>query len=203
MSAAIKDGRDPFIGSLKKFKFYLAIALLSMAVYPPPSMALSIFEVRRRLAMTNGEVTEKDFYLNGGTEKGLKPGMIVTVMRQIGLYDAYQNKSPGELVIPVGEVKVLFVQKGVSVAREHALFDRKNLPILDENYLMVGDEVDLTSARPDKGIRAPTSETDKVSTREAQVSPVKEPKMAVNKVPAAAQPAEPAAPKDSEEAQLP
>lgn len=139
MSAAIKDGRDPFIGSLKKFKFYLAIALLSMAVYPPPSMALSIFEVRRRLAMTNGEVTEKDFYLNGGTEKGLKPGMIVTVMRQIGLYDAYQNKSPGELVIPVGEVKVLFVQKGVSVAREHALFDRKNIsPSLMKIILWLG-----------------------------------------------------------------
>lgn len=203
MRTAIRDGGDQFIGSLKKLNIYLAIALVYMAVYPLSSMALSIFEVRRRLAMTNGEVTEKDFYLNGGIEKGLKPGMIVTVMRQIGLYDAYQNKSPGELVIPVGEVKVLFVQKGVSVAREHALFDRRNLPILDENYFMVGDEVDLTSARPEKGIRAPTSETDKSSTREAQVSPIKESKMAVNKIPVAGQSAEPAASKDSEEAQLP
>lgn len=109
--------------------------------------AVSIFEVRKRLAMTNDEVVPRDFYLNGGVESGLKPGMIVKVTRQVTPYDSYQNKSPGDLIVPVGELKVIFVQKGVSVARLHRIFDRSDLPILEDEYIMVGDEVDVGSAR--------------------------------------------------------
>ena len=136
------------------------------------AQALSIFEVRRRLPMTNDEVTEKDFYINGGREKGIKPGMIVTVTRQLALYDSYQNKSPGDLVIPVGELKIVFVQKGVTVAREHSLFARKNLPVLEENFLMVGDQIDLGSARMESGERIPASEVNELKRKVSQGSTI-------------------------------
>ncbi|MCB0362688.1 MAG: hypothetical protein KDD35_08195 [Bdellovibrionales bacterium] len=135
------------------FLIYVAFFIVSQKAF-----GISIFEVRRRLAMTNGEVTERDFYLNGGSESGLKPGMILQVKRQIALYDSYQNTSPGDLNVPVGELKILFVQRGVSVGREHILYERKNLPVLNENYLMVGDQVDLSSARRERRERIPASE---------------------------------------------
>lgn len=123
------------------------IAIFVMALFSTTANAVSVFEVRKRLAMTNDEAVPRDFYLNGGVESGLKAGMIIKVTRQITPYDSYQNKSPGDLIVPVGELKIIFVQKGVSVARLHRVFDRSDLPILEDDYIMVGDEVDVGSAR--------------------------------------------------------
>ena len=136
--------------------YWLQVALLfSFLTSSTEALAISIFEARKRLPLRNGEKTQKDFYLNGGLESGLKAGMVLRVTRQVTLYDTYQNKSPGDLVIPVGELKIIFVQKGLSVARLHRIFDRQNLPVLEDNFLMVGDEVDVSSARMD---RAPKSQ---------------------------------------------
>ncbi|MCB9084873.1 MAG: hypothetical protein H6624_11045 [Bdellovibrionaceae bacterium] len=142
MSVKAKEGKGRLVR---------ALAVTSLLMTSSAAYAVSIFEVRKRLPMTNDEQTHRDFYLNGGVESGLKSGMIVRVTRQVTLYDSYQNKSPGDLVVPVGELKVIFAQKGVSVARLYRVYDRSDLPILEEDFIMVGDEVDVGSARMDKG----------------------------------------------------
>lgn len=138
-----------------------AALLLTFLGSSTTAFAVTIFEVRKRLPMKNGEKTHRDFYINGGAESGLKAGMILRVNRQVTLYDSYQNKSPGDLLIPVGELKVISAQKGVSVARLYRIFERNNLPVLEENFLMVGDEVDVGSARMD---RAPKGKKTSVKT---------------------------------------
>src|SRR5690606_35486488 len=85
----------------------------------------------------------KDYCLNAGSSRGLRPGIIITVVREISLYDSYENKSAGEMKLEVGKVKQIHVQKDLAVARDYSPISRVNLPLLDYDFVMVGDTLDL------------------------------------------------------------
>lgn len=106
----------------------------------------SVFEVRRQLAMSNDEKTFKDFYIHAGSEDGVKEGQVYDIIRKVPLYDSYQNKSVGDISIRVAKVHVIFVDKNVCVARYHKEFSRVSIPVLDDNFIMVGDRMDLSTA---------------------------------------------------------
>ncbi len=111
---------------------------------------LTIFDVRKNLALSDTEKVYRDFYINGGTEAGLTTGMIITVQRRLPLYDNYLNRSAGDLDLKVAKIKVIHVQKGLSVARLHSEYDRSTSPLLEDNFIMVGDRLDLAAAVSDK-----------------------------------------------------
>lgn len=111
---------------------------------------LTIFDVRKNLALSDTEKVYRDFYINGGSEAGITAGMIITVQRRLPLYDNYLNRSAGDLDLKVAKVKVIHVQKGLSVARLHSEYDRSTAPLLEDNFIMVGDRLDLATAVSDK-----------------------------------------------------
>lgn len=143
--------------SFKKVILFILLAL-------PASLAhakdVAIFDIRRPLSMENGQELPKDYYVNAGSETGLKPGMVVTVTRRITLYDPFQNKSPGDLLVPVGRIRIIHVQEGLSVARLEDMLERSMLPSLDLDAILIGDRLDLTTAKttPKKtaAVEAPT-----------------------------------------------
>ncbi len=110
---------------------------------------LTIFDVRKSLPMSDDEKALRDFYINGGSEAGLANGMVITVQRRLPLYDSYQNRSAGDLDLKVAKVKIIHVQKGLAVARLHSEFTRESAPLLEDNFIMVGDRLDLGSATSD------------------------------------------------------
>lgn len=117
-----------------------------------------IFDARRPLSLVPGETKPKDFYINAGSESGLKSNVVVTVSRRQSLYDPYQNKSAGDILVPVAEIRILFSQNGLSVARLEKVFDRGGLPGLDFDGVMIGDRLDLDTARSSKsaGVSLPS-----------------------------------------------
>ncbi len=110
----------------------------------------TIFDMRKPVTLSDSDPVYRDFYINGGIESGLQPGMLVNVQRKVTLYDNYQNRSPGELIVAVGKVKIIHAQKGISVARHYSDFDRKDRPTLEDEYIMIGDRLDVKSAEMDK-----------------------------------------------------
>ena len=106
-----------------------------------------VFEIRRPISLDPKQSAPKDFYINAGNEIGLKKNMLVVVNRRTTLYDAYQNNSPGDLYVPVGQLRVIHVQKGLAVARLEQMVNRKNLPQLDYDAIMVGDSLDMETAK--------------------------------------------------------
>lgn len=108
---------------------------------------VTIFDIRRPLSMENGVELPKDYYVNGGSEVGLKVGMLVTITRRQTLYDPFQNKSPGDLIVPVGRIRIIHVQDGLSVARLEDIHDRGKLPNLDIDAVTIGDRLDMTTAK--------------------------------------------------------
>ncbi len=115
---------------------------------------ITIFDARKSLSLSDSEPSYRDFYVNGGTEAGLKAGMVFSVIRKLPLYDTYENRSPGDLVIRVGKVKIIHAQKNISVARLQSMLSRESLPLLEDNFIMVGDKLDLGSAEGDKKAEA-------------------------------------------------
>ena len=110
----------------------------------------TIFDMRKPVLLSDSDPVYRDFYINGGTESGLQPGMIVMVKRNVTLYDHYQNRSPGDLNVSVGRIKIIQAQKGISVARHYEDLDRSEIPILEEDYIMIGDRIDVRSAEMEK-----------------------------------------------------
>lgn len=128
-------------------RMFLLVACL---VAPRAWADLTIFDVRKNLPMSNTETVFRDFYINGGSESGVTVGMVITVQRRLPLYDSYSNRSAGDLQLKVARIKIIHVQKGLSVARMHSELARENAPLLEDNFIMIGDQLDLTTATSDK-----------------------------------------------------
>ena len=125
---------------------YIIVALFPLAAFAD----LTIFEVRKNLPMSDHDPVYRDFIINGGSESGLTVGMLITVQRRTPLYDSYQNRSAGDLQLKVARVKIIHVQKGLAVARLPSEFTREGTPLLEDNFIMVGDQLDLSSAGSEK-----------------------------------------------------
>lgn len=128
----------------------LSLIVAAFLIAPQAFAELTIFDVRKNLPLSDTEKVYRDFYINGGTESGVAVNMVITVQRRLPLYDTYQNRSAGDLDLKVAKIKVIHVQKGLSVARMHTEFSRENAPLLEDNFIMVGDRLDLATAVQDK-----------------------------------------------------
>jgi hypothetical protein len=147
---------------------YLLLLLVPLQVWAD----LTVFDVRKNLPMSDSDPVFRDFIINGGTEAGLSVGMVVSITRRIPLYDSYQNRSAGDLQVKVARVKIIHAQHGLAVARLHAEFSRESTPLLEDNYIMVGDHVDLASAGSDKKAES-SSESAPPSAAQAPPQPAK------------------------------
>lgn len=141
---------------------FVLIILLPVAAWAD----LNIFDVRKNLPMSDSDPVYRDFYIDGGSESGLSVGMVLTVFRRMPLYDSYQNRAAGDLQLKVAKVKIIHVQRGLSVARLQSEFTRESAPLLEDPFIMVGDHIDLSSASSDK-----KADAGEESSNTAQQSP--------------------------------
>jgi hypothetical protein len=104
---------------------------------------LNIIEVRRNIPLSDEAPVYKDFYINAGSDSGLKKNLIVTVIRKMGIHDATGTQSYGDIEIPVGQLRIIAVQNRVAVAREYQLISRDEEPMLEQIGMMIGDRLEL------------------------------------------------------------
>ena len=135
---------------LKIFRSSIAILLSLLSLSPCAWAELTIFDMRKNLPLSDSERVYRDFYINGGTEAGIVNGMIITVQRRMPLYDNYSNRSAGDLDLKVAKIKIIHTQKGISVARVHSEYNRDAAPLLEDNFIMIGDRIDLATAVAEK-----------------------------------------------------
>lgn len=102
----------------------------------------TVVDVRRNITLSDADPVYKDFYIGGGSDKGFKKGQTLVATRKINVRDASGSTAVGEMIVPVGELKVIAVYEKVTVARESKLFDRQDLPMLEQRAIMSGDLVE-------------------------------------------------------------
>lgn len=104
---------------------------------------MSVVDVRRNITMAENDPVYKDFYINAGPDSGLKKNLVVTAVRKINIRDAAGASAVGEILVPVGQLKIIAVYDRVAVAREFTLLSRDELPMLEQTGIMSGDRIDL------------------------------------------------------------
>jgi hypothetical protein len=131
--------------AVRSLRVGVFVCLLSPAF--TAASELTIFEMRKTLPLSDSEAALRDFYIRGGSEAGLKVGQVLLVQRRIPLYDTFANRSAGDLEVGVARLRIVHVQKGLAVGRVHSDLARENAPLLEDNFIMVGDVVDARSAQ--------------------------------------------------------
>lgn len=136
-------------------KAILAILLIFL-VQVAMANDISIIDVRRNIPLSDDEPSYQDFYINAGTEDGLKKNLVVNVFRPTNIRDTSGAQSFGEIQIPVAQVRILAAYPKISVAREYKILPREENPMLEQPAIMNGDRIDLKNSFVDnKPIRKP------------------------------------------------
>ncbi len=107
---------------------------------------VSVVDVRRNITLSDDDPVYKDFYLNAGPGSGLKKNLVVTAVRKLNIRDASGANAIGEIMVPVGQLKIIAVYDRIAVAREFTLLSRDELPMLEQVGIMSGDRIDLQGA---------------------------------------------------------
>lgn len=104
---------------------------------------MSVVDVRRNITLSEDDTVYKDFYINVTPGSGLKKNLVVTAVRKINIRDASGANAVGEIMVTVGQLKIIAIYDRVAVAREFTLLSRDELPMLEQIGIMTGDRIDL------------------------------------------------------------
>ncbi len=155
-------------------KFYIFIlGLTFFATYSYAKKAGEIIDVRRNITLAEDELPYKDFYIKLTDSSGLKKNLVVHATREVKVYDQ-SGKVFTSFKTNVGQLKIIYFDDKVAVAREFKLLSRDNLPMIEQIGIMMGDEVDLADSFVDnsKPSRKPNAES---VTNSVPVIPLKTP----------------------------
>lgn len=129
------------------FRLFLLITLgAGLSKESKANSEVSVVDVRRNITLSDEDPVYKDFYLNAGPASGLKKNMVVTAVRKINIRDASGANAIGEILVPVGLLKIIAIYDRIAVAREFELLSRDELPMLEQIGIMSGDRIDLRGA---------------------------------------------------------
>lgn len=121
--------------------------LLSIVTLPNSGNAaeFTVYSVYQHLDLGNeNEKPQKDYYINMGTEHGLRKGSIVTVIKRVPTYDAVSEKLYREMAFPYARMKIVHAEQNLSVARVEKFLPMETVPAVNPQAIMVGDIVRLS-----------------------------------------------------------
>ncbi len=109
-----------------------------------------IIEVKRNIQMSENDPVIRDYYLNAGLSAGIKENEVMTAFRKNMVKDSTGTQNLGELLIPVGQLKIIFVSDKVAIAREAKNFPRSQFPLIDQIGFQVGDRLEISNKKTKK-----------------------------------------------------
>lgn len=130
---------------LKYFILSMFLAITTLASQAHAGKEFNIFDVRKSLGLSDDEPVYHDFYINMGTEDGVKVGNKLLVYRKVPVLDIYRNKAQADLIAPVAQIIVIHAQASLSIARMVKVIDPRKAPVLQWGSVMVGDRVEFIS----------------------------------------------------------
>jgi hypothetical protein len=139
-----------------KFNIKIAFKNLSLTalhlgllfnLLPQSSLISSEFyitSVIREVPMKPSDHQYKDFYINAGTNNGLRKGVYLDAIRKIGIYDNINSKMIGDTTVKVARLKVIHTDKNFSIARLVEYYDKQDTPVSGYDSVIVGDLIQVS-----------------------------------------------------------
>ncbi len=120
----------------------LSLPTKSSAAETGHSMAEAvIYGVFSELDMGDGIKPRTDYFINIGTQNGVKKGTTLKVYRTASTYDLQSRKLHQDITFPIALVKVIHAEGDTSVARIQKLLPKEETPIITPKGIMIGDIV--------------------------------------------------------------
>ena len=104
-----------------------------------------VYSVLKGLDFGNpGEQPQRDYYVNIGTNQGVRTGDKLEVLRRVPTYDVPSQKLYKDLTFPFATLKVIHAESNAAIARLEELSPPEKTPVLSPSAVMVGDLVRST-----------------------------------------------------------
>ncbi|MBN1114922.1 MAG: hypothetical protein JXA66_06240 [Oligoflexia bacterium] len=108
------------------------------------SKEFRIFFIKKEFDLgTRSNGLFRDYYTNIGTQNGVTKGTHLDVYRKVQVIDSQHGGAPVEVRIYVGQLKAIFVNSNITIARASSLADEESNPVLDYQSFLVGDLVEI------------------------------------------------------------
>ena len=102
----------------------------------------SVYNVASSIPMgTPGEVRLKDYYVNMGSNQGLKKGDFLEALRRLPSYDLMDQEFSRDLIFPIAVLKVIHVQSNAAICRLEKMLPLQSTPSISPLSVMVGDYI--------------------------------------------------------------
>ena len=128
------------LSCLKTFMTLLLLAL-SMQTYARDHL---IFSVAEDIPMGwKDDINRRNYYVNMGSEHGIKKGTTLTVFRTVSKRNPYDNKKRVNYRIPIGTLEVIHAEDTSAIGSLKKLYKTAKDPLFEINSFMIGDAVEV------------------------------------------------------------
>ena len=126
-------------------KRYLLIVLAFLITPSLPAKNYIIYNITQDFPMGYPkEVLMKNYYVNIGTNQGMKKGTILNIYRDIlGVYP-YKAKEFYRHKVKIGTLKIIHADEQSSIANKKSFIDNINNPNLEIKDFIIGDYVSVS-----------------------------------------------------------
>jgi len=125
--------------------FILMILLTTLHSASVHARSFLIYSVAQDLPMgVDDQKIKKNFYVNIGSNQGVRKGTLLDVFRIISVLDPYDNRKRINYKVKIGELKVLHANDEAAITIVHKM-PNDELPVLDLDSFIVGDHVAVTT----------------------------------------------------------
>ncbi len=147
--------------SFLKIKFIYTIfftALLALVFVAPGNELIGsleakaapehiVFGVKTEIPMADGERPRRDFYVNIGSNAGVKVGSVLDVFRSITSSDNLNNRNAHGITFKFAKLRIIHAESDMSVGRIIEVLPPAKTPIGEYPTVIVGDSVAIADRR--------------------------------------------------------
>ncbi len=122
----------------------LIFGLGSLVLFAPSVQAYDhvVYSIYKNLDLGDpNDPPMKDYYVNMGTQQGLRKGAVLEVHRKVATYDLTSQKLYRDITFPIATLKVIHVESNAAIARLEKMTAAKDTPAMTPRAVMIGDFV--------------------------------------------------------------
>lgn len=129
------------------FYSLLIFMVLAGTIGTAHSADFMVTAVVREFPMKSGETLYKDFYINAGSNNGLRKGAYIEAMRKMAAFDNVNSKLAGDTQVKIARLQIIHIDKNLSIARLVKFYEKDKNPIAGFDTVMIGDVIQVAEAQ--------------------------------------------------------
>ncbi len=126
---------------MRRFLQTIAIVLI-WTITSSSAREYVVYNIGIEIPMSDEVIPKKNFYINMGSNQGLREGVVVDVFRVVSRIDPYKTKKRFNYKVKIGELEILHSEDDSAIASMSSLKNTdKDALYFEVDGIMIGDHV--------------------------------------------------------------